>query len=719
MLRRQKGDSADAHTSKTTTSPSAKEAAAAVFHNEDELILTGKFAHRVQSIIVLTKALFIIIAGYCMLPEQLWWAMLVPAMIFCVLHLLAFQLLGTSRRYSQALLSLMLVSPFVLTLMCLAMPSEEFIAAHDEAQDGPTTMAILFFAGVSFSVNQRSLRWKLLNGAAFVGLSLAGELLLEQVHAYKSFTRFYVLHAHVPFVVGTAFGHLIAYTLVEQISPLHGQLREALRRYRELERAASASAVSALTPLSPTPTFGDSDATSHASCSASSASASSVLKDRVSDDAACGGNNAAEEPTLTDVTVETHEDDGLVGEGAFATVHVGRWLGSKVAIKVPRKDRPSLELEAKTLTRLRHPCVCAFIGTVLHRGRLAIVMEYLEGGSLNAFLQLDKAAHQRRPIVLSMRMRIAREAASGLAFLHERRYVHRDVKPENILLTGDYHAKIADFGITSGHENSGSKGTSNRACPRLGSAALVWTNTARIGTPRYMAPEVMMIDEKAEGALQVKPELPGAAQRDGDHTGQSLWTSKVPPNWAPASEQAGTDDIDDSAAKMKARYGTPCDVYSFGLTLHEIMYQQRVMEDLRTAHFLYSFVFQQKRPALPPRPIYRSGDAQVKKQSFGGDINVDLDEANALIVEILISSCWQHSADARPSMTSVIDSLVSVETSLELATRAESRKYDGAQNRTEPATTQSEPTRWQPQRLQTALKAMSIFKRRRVQRSVQ
>ena len=147
-------------------------------------------------------------------------------------------------------------------------------------------------------------------------------------------------------------------------------------------------------------------------------------------------------------------------------------------------------------------------------------------------------------------------------------------------------------------------------------------------------------------------------------------------------------------------------------TLHEIMYQQRVMEDLPAAQFLYSFVVQRQRPALPPPPICRSGDAQGERQSFGGDINVDLDEANALIVEILISSCWQHSADARPSMTSVVDSLESVETSLDLATRAESRKYDRAQDRTEPATTQSEATRWQPQRLKTALSAMPFFKRR-------
>ena len=521
MLLRQKGDSADARTSKAETSPSAKGDATAVdntFQSEYEQILEGKFARRVHGTVILTKCLIIIIIGHFTLTGQFWWHLLVPATILLCFQAVAFHLLGSSR-FRQVWLALLLLPGFLFTPLCLAMPSEEFIAAHDASQHGPTTMAIFFFVGWSLTVSQRSLRWRLLGGAAFVGSRLAGELLLEHIHAYTSFTRFYVLHAHVPFVTGAVFGQLITDTHVELISQV---LRQA---ERELKRAESARAVAALALLSPPPTFGGDGATSHASASSSASTSASGLGNNANNDSAAAAAAAAEQPTLTDVTVATHEDDGLVGEGAFATVHVGRWLGSKVAIKVSRTGGPSLELEAKTLTRLRHPCVCAFIGTVLHRGRLAIVMEYLEGGALDAFLQMDVAAHQRRPIAFRTRMRIAREAASGLTFLHARGYVHRDVKPANILLTGDCHAKIADFGITSEHEISSSKGGLRRVDQHHKSdqhrkSESEWTNTARVGTARYMAPEVMMINE-----IMMIDEL--------------QWTFKAPPtNWEVARLRA-------------------------------------------------------------------------------------------------------------------------------------------------------------------------------------
>ena len=104
-------------------------------------------------------------------------------------------------------------------------------------------------------------------------------------------------------------------------------------------------------------------------------------------------------------------------------------------------------------------------------------------------------------------------------------------------------------------------------------------------------------------------------------------------------------------------------------TLHEIMYQQQVMEDLSPLQFMYTFVYLRNRPPLPPPPICRCADAQgdsSRRGGGGGDslgVDVEPDEANALIIEILISSCWQHSADARPLMTSIVQTLMSVESS--------------------------------------------------------
>ena len=279
----------------------------------------------------------------------------------------------------------------------------------------------------------------------------------------------------------------------------------------------------------------------------------------------------APEPTLTKVNVDDGED--IVGEGAYSTVHVGHWLGTKVAVKVPRTHGPSLDLEAETLTQLRHPCICRFMGTMLHKNRLAIVMEYLEGGPLDRFLQLDVPPPQRRALSFGLRIRMAREAASGLAFLHARGYVHRDIKPANILITADYHAKIADFGISKhlpfGTPSGGSGGSSH--------ARLEWTNTPGVGTMRYMAPEVMVLNDEnvsvsaGDGVDALKHE-PGA-MADGGGAASPISdmappTRQVAPLAGPKLEPK-IDSADEQnkpfSTSVAARYGAPCDVYSFGL----------------------------------------------------------------------------------------------------------------------------------------------------------
>ena len=97
------------------------------------------------------------------------------------------------------------------------------------------------------------------------------------------------------------------------------------------------------------------------------------------------------------------------------------------------------------------PCICAFFGTLELRHHLGIVLEYLDGGSLDRFLQIGESKRRHRPIGFGLRVRILREAASGISFLHERGYVHRDVKPANVLLTADHHAKVthASLHLTS------------------------------------------------------------------------------------------------------------------------------------------------------------------------------------------------------------------------------------------------------------------------------
>ena len=322
------------------------------------------------------------------------------------------------------------------------------------------------------------------------------------------------------------------------------------------------------------------------------------------------------EPSIPEKDLE--KGGRLLGEGGHAQVYAGKWVGTHVAIKVPKNDSPTLEIEAATLTQLRHPCICVFIGTAMLDGTLAIVMEHLDGGSLDKFLQLDMPPSERREISFGHRMAIAQEAAIGLAFLHTQGYVHRDVKPANILLTASGHAKVTDFGIAKHGALSGSRGE--------------WTNTPCVGTMRYMAPEVMIRQTAVAG---------GAGPSDDSMPGDDSTIAMDLPR--------------STHRKGAARYGMPSDVYSFGLMLYEIMYRERAFHEFSQLQFVYTFTFRGQRPTLPP-PSF-----QVARESLASGVRPD--ETEALVVEILISSCWQSAPNSRPSMSKVVETLLTIDSS--------------------------------------------------------
>ena len=351
------------------------------------------------------------------------------------------------------------------------------------------------------------------------------------------------------------------------------------------------------------------------------------------------------EPSIPEKDLE--KGGRLLGEGGHAQVYAGKWVGTHVAIKVPKNDSPTLEIEAATLTQLRHPCICVFIGTAMLDGTLAIVMEHLDGGSLDKFLQLDMPPSERREISFGHRMAIAQEAAIGLAFLHTQGYVHRDVKPANILLTASGHAKVTDFGIAKHGALSSSRGE--------------WTNTPCVGTMRYMAPEVMIrqsdsapppLEGKITEAMMVADELvrrPVASSAVAGGAGPS-------DDSMPGDDSTIAMDLPRSThRKGAARYGMPSDVYSFGLMLYEIMYRERAFHEFSQLQFVYTFTFRGQRPTLPP-PSF-----QVARESLASGVRPD--ETEALVVEILISSCWQSAPNSRPSMSKVVETLLTIDSS--------------------------------------------------------
>ncbi len=196
----------------------------------------------------------------------------------------------------------------------------------------------------------------------------------------------------------------------------------------------------------------------------------------------------APEPLERGALVGRYVIVGTVGEGGMGVVYAGYdpELDRKVALKVLRPERAAsasararMLREAQAIARLSHPNVVAVHDAGTFGEQVFLAMEYVEGQTLRGWL-LEKPRSWREIVDLFVL------AGQGLAAAHAAGLIHRDFKPDNVLLGKDGRVRVADFGLArpvdmeedEETETSGSGGS-----PSITAWGMV------LGTPSYMAPE--------------------------------------------------------------------------------------------------------------------------------------------------------------------------------------------------------------------------------------
>jgi CheY-like chemotaxis protein len=168
-----------------------------------------------------------------------------------------------------------------------------------------------------------------------------------------------------------------------------------------------------------------------------------------------------------------------LGRGSMGTVvkawdtRLGRWVAIKL-LRTGATDAEELDRfrrEASVVASLDHPNIAPIYDVFEHGGRLSIVMKYIEGRTLDEMYLREGG----RPPTVDRAVRMIRDVCLGVGYAHGRGFVHRDLKPGNLMLDKDARVYVLDFGLV--------KVLVREAITDLGRI---------MGTPNFMSPELAM-----------------------------------------------------------------------------------------------------------------------------------------------------------------------------------------------------------------------------------
>jgi eukaryotic-like serine/threonine-protein kinase len=262
-----------------------------------------------------------------------------------------------------------------------------------------------------------------------------------------------------------------------------------------------------------------------------------------------------------EVVAGRYELEELVGAGGMSSVFKARdaLLERHVALKVLHphftEDDQYVERfrrEARAVASLSHPNIVTILDRGEDEGRQFLVFELVEGRTLAELL------HEEGRLPVHRALEIAIQVARGLGFAHEHGLVHRDVKPQNVILNGDGQAKVTDFGIARSLEVQGVTqsgavlGTSNYIAPEQASGRPVdrTTDVYSLGVvlfelltgevpfpgESFVAVAMQHVSEPPPSVLEVRPDVPVRVARAVDRALEKIPAERFPTMDAFAAE---------------------------------------------------------------------------------------------------------------------------------------------------------------------------------------
>eukprot|EP00039_Didymoeca_costata_P017234 m.317537 g.317537 ORF g.317537 m.317537 type:complete len:471 (+) comp16509_c1_seq6:2973-4385(+) len=345
---------------------------------------------------------------------------------------------------------------------------------------------------------------------------------------------------------------------------------------------------------------------------------------------------------------ETIKLGDVLGQGASGVVYKGTWMDGEVAIKFSElADREALVAtqfmeEAETMAKLRHPNIIQFYGAGESPDHKPfIVMEVMDRGTLYDLLQTSF-----KDLDWVKKLKFCKEISAGMAYLHDKNIIHRDLKSENVLIDSTFSAKVADFGclklMQQIQEAKISKRRTSRPKNRLG--------RGRYESRKHRALYTNQPDDSQElllGGESVRESVVSAAS----YSSVSEWeavtidpTPKLDMHGKKIFATNGIGTLNFMAPEVlagrhgRAQYGLTVDVYSYGMVMYEIASGDLPFSHIDDALRFEQLVLSGERPTIP---------LVLQQKIPQGYVD-------------LMCECWDETADVRPSFVKISEQLTTM-----------------------------------------------------------